>query len=378
MTIIDKQTLKNHTIYAKDFVSCNQAFIDCRTPGSDQKENYSMIGPGVSQSSKQFVNLKTPHGFNIGAAAMPKGCVNNLHIHFTAEVFYLNSGEYEFRWGNAGEHTYCLTEGDVFSPRTWLFRGFRNVGRDDGFVFTVLGGDDTGGIIWHPDVLNEAKNHGLLLTAKNQVLDTVANPDINPQQELITPLTGEQLATLRQPSPEQMLKQVVHFKDLNWSDESLLCAKTNGGACAMAPVIGWGMSEYRDHTPKIYNPHGFSVEWLKIPTGNSVKLHRINENQVVKIHQGQVKITLNRPEDGEVSSTVAKKDIVSVPAKAWRTFTNVGSTDVYMLIINGSDSPNRIEWDKAIITEAIHAGYGLDKSGYMALYSLIKYSNPMI
>ena len=50
----------------------------------------------------------------------------------------------------------------------------------------------------------------------------------------------------------------------------------------MAPVIGWGMSEYRDHTPKIYNPHGFSVEWLKIPTGNSVKLHRINENQVVK------------------------------------------------------------------------------------------------
>ncbi len=378
MTIIDKKTLEQHTIYAKDFVSCNQAFIDCRTPGSDKKENYSMIGPGVSQSSEQFVNLATPHGFNIGAAAMPKGCVNNLHIHFTAEVFYLNSGDYEFRWGNEGEHTYTLSEGDIFSPRTWLFRGFRNVGRDDGFVFTVLGGDDTGGIIWHPHVLNEAKNHGLLLTAKNQVIDTIANPDADTNQDMITPLTEAEMATLRQPTPTEMVKQVVHFKDLDWSENALLCAKTDGGKCTMAPVIGWGMTEYRDHTPTIYNPHGFSVEYLKIPVGNQVKLHRIADNQVLKIHEGTVEITLNRPENGMVSSTVSKKDIVSVPANAWRTFTNVGDTDVIILVINGSDSPNRIEWDNAVIKDAIEGGYGLDKSGYLSLYSLIKYSNPMI
>ncbi len=378
MTVIDKHTLHRHTIYAKDFVSCNQAFIDCRTPGSDKKENYSMIGPGVSQSSEQFVNLTTPHGFNIGAAAMPKGCVNNLHIHFTAEVFYLNSGDYEFRWGNAGEHTYTLTEGDVFSPRTWLFRGFRNVGRDDGFVFTVLGGDDTGGIIWHPKVLQDAKQHGLLLTAKNQVIDTIANPDADTDQDMISPLSDAEMATLRQPTPEQMLQQVVHFKDLNWSDDALLCGKTDGGACAMAPVIGWGMTEDRNHTPKIYNPHGFSVEYLKIPVDSQVKLHRTHAPQVLKIHAGTVEISLNRPEHNTVSSTLNKKDIISVPVGAWRTFTNVGDTDVYMLVINGNDAPNRIEWDTAVVHNACDAGYGLDKSGYLALYSLIKYSNPMI
>ena len=53
-------------------------------PGSHLKQNYSLIGPGVTQSSEQIVNIHEPHGFNIGAAAMPKGVTNNLHLHFTA------------------------------------------------------------------------------------------------------------------------------------------------------------------------------------------------------------------------------------------------------------------------------------------------------
>ena len=56
-------------------------------PAVIPKENYSIIGPGVTQSAQQVVNLREPHGFNIGAAAMPDGVVNNLHLHFTAEVF---------------------------------------------------------------------------------------------------------------------------------------------------------------------------------------------------------------------------------------------------------------------------------------------------
>ena len=39
-------------------ISCNTAFIDCRTPGSDLKENYALIGSGVSQNPDQFINLQ--------------------------------------------------------------------------------------------------------------------------------------------------------------------------------------------------------------------------------------------------------------------------------------------------------------------------------
>ena len=379
MSKVSKDVFEKSTIKSQDYVACANAFIDCRTPGSDKKENYSMIGPGVTQSSDQFVNLAERHGFNIGGAAMPKECTNNLHIHFTAETFYVHRGEWEFRWGNAGENTAVMSAGTIFSPRTWLFRGFRNVGDDDGFLFTVLGKDDTGGIIWHPKVLQEAESYGLQLTAENKVIDTIANPELkNSNVELIDQVTPEQMKTLRQPTPADMMKQVVTWDELDWSGDSLLCNYTDGGKVRMAPAIGWGMTEDRDHTPKIYNPHGYSVEWLEIPAGQSVKLHKIDQRQVLKIHQGDVKITLNRPDEDPMSAVVKPKDIFSVPVGSWRTFENAGTETAYVLVINGEDTVNRITWDKSVIREANKNGYSLDVSGYIALADLVKYSNPML
>ncbi|MGU0056333.1 hypothetical protein ACVXG7_13815 [Enterobacter hormaechei] len=97
-------------------VSCNLAFIDCKLPGSHLKQNYSFIGPGVTQSSEQVVNIPEPHGFNIGAAAMPKGVTNNLHLHFTAEVFPIHEGTC-FRWGANGEHEAEFSAPTILSIR---------------------------------------------------------------------------------------------------------------------------------------------------------------------------------------------------------------------------------------------------------------------
>ena len=64
--LVPAQELQRRTIRRSDWVSCNSAFIDCRTPGSDQKSNYAFIGSGVSQNADQFINLEEPHGFNLG------------------------------------------------------------------------------------------------------------------------------------------------------------------------------------------------------------------------------------------------------------------------------------------------------------------------
>ncbi len=61
-------------------------FIDCKVPGSQDKENHSPIGSGVTQSADQVVNITEPHGFSLGVAAMPPGTINNPHIHYTAKV----------------------------------------------------------------------------------------------------------------------------------------------------------------------------------------------------------------------------------------------------------------------------------------------------
>ena len=90
---------------------------------------------GVSQSTQQFVNLTEPHGFSLGAAGMPRGTTNSLHLHFTAEVFINFGGEFRLRWGADGSQgEYVSTDGDVISVPTWIFRGFTNEGPDDGIL----------------------------------------------------------------------------------------------------------------------------------------------------------------------------------------------------------------------------------------------------
>ena len=175
MSSLTQSDARARHIQRSDMVACKLAFIDCKMPGSERKENYSLVGPGVTQSHDQVVNLTEAHGFSLGVAAMPPGTVNNLHIHFTAEVFMIQRGTWTFRWGADGRDGEVVGRpGDVVSIPTWIFRGFTNSGQEDGWIFTALGGDDTGGIIWHPSILENAAQYGMFLTQDNMLVDTEA------------------------------------------------------------------------------------------------------------------------------------------------------------------------------------------------------------
>ena len=112
-----------------DLVPCRTAFIDAHTPGSDLKENFTIIGGGVSESADQHVHIADTPGFNIGAAGQPPKCRNSLHAHRTAEVFFVLSGRWRFFWGARGDDgEVVLEEGDVINIPTGIFRGFENIG----------------------------------------------------------------------------------------------------------------------------------------------------------------------------------------------------------------------------------------------------------
>ena len=156
-----------------ELVPCKTAFIDAHTPGSDQKENFTIIGGGVSESPDQHVHISIPHGFNIGAAGQPPKCRNSLHDHNTAEVFFVLSGRWRFfwgRWGNAGE--VVLEQGDIINIPTGIFRGFENIGTEYGMIMAILGGDDAGGgVHWAPQVIEDAADHGLILGQNGKLYD---------------------------------------------------------------------------------------------------------------------------------------------------------------------------------------------------------------
>ncbi|MEH6522370.1 cupin domain-containing protein [Sulfitobacter sp.] len=157
-----------------ELMPCKTAFIDAHTPGSNQKENFTIIGGGVSESPDQHVHIGIPHGFNIGAAGQPPKCRNSLHSHRTAEVFFVLSGRWRFFWGRYGDAgEVVLEEGDVINIPTGIFRGFENIGTDYGMIMAVLGGDDAGGgVIWAPQVIEDAADHGLVLGDNGKLYDT--------------------------------------------------------------------------------------------------------------------------------------------------------------------------------------------------------------
>lgn len=166
--------MHGRVVRPQDWVACREAFLDCRIPGSQGKINYALVGMGVAQSAQQVVHIQGRHGFDLGVASMPHGVVNNLHLHFTAEVFMCFRGEWTVRWGVDGaDGELTMREGDIVSVPTWIFRGFTNTGADDGLIFTALGQDNSGGIIWAPSVMRAAAATGLHLTRQNQLLDSV-------------------------------------------------------------------------------------------------------------------------------------------------------------------------------------------------------------
>ena len=156
-----------------ELIPCKTAFIDAHTPGSDQKENFTIIGGGVSESPDQHVHIAIPHGFNIGAAGQPPKCRNSLHDHNTAEVCFVLSGRWRFfwgRWGNAGE--VVLEQGDIINIPTGIFRGFENIGTEYGMIMAILGGNDAGGgVHWAPQVIEDAAEHGLILGENGKLYD---------------------------------------------------------------------------------------------------------------------------------------------------------------------------------------------------------------
>ena len=218
-----------------DLRPCRTAFIDAHTPGSDQKENFSIIGAGVSEAADQHVHIRATPGFNIGAAGQPPKCRNSLHSHRTAEVFFVLKGRWRFfwgRWGRAGE--VVLEEGDIFNIPTGIFRGFENVGTDYGMIMSILGGDDAGGgVIWAPQVIEDARAHGLVLGANGQLYDTRKGETLPAGMTPMPVLTEAELASF----PETPVEQVVRAHVARYWDLMALAARRPAKVIAADGVL---------------------------------------------------------------------------------------------------------------------------------------------
>lgn len=316
-----------------DLIPCRTAFIDTRTPGSTEKENFTIIGPGVSESPDQHVHIREPHGFNIGAARQPFGCVNSQHSHETAEVFIVHTGRWRLLFGpNREDGTLEIAPGDVISVPTRMFRGFEKIDEGLGFLFTVLGEDDPGRVTWAPAVFEAAADHGLALAKGGRLIDTSSGAAELKEVELEAPLSAEQLAELRTPAAERLAECLVRAEEMTANPASPLAAPGVEEAGVIAPQAthdGFGPGPIRG-----WWRHGFNLRRLRLETGAYVPLHARSEAEVILVQSGTLEVSWP---DGAV--IMGAGDTLTTPVGLPRAFRNTASAPLVAFVVRGGEDP---------------------------------------
>jgi len=330
-------TLENRLIKYVDLKPCTNAFIDTRSPGSDQKENFTLIGPGVAENPDQHVHISIPHGFNIGGARQPSGCLNSQHSHLTEEVFVIHKGTWAFLSGvNADDGKIILNEGDIISIPVDIFRGFENVGDDMGYLHAVLGGDDPGRVLWAPQVFDLAKEYGLVLLEDGSLVDTTLGDTVPEGKKPMSVTSAQQIAEHRVVNSEAMESIVQRTESFDWAKNK--CLAQFEGVEEVA-LVGPESSAEDLPAGKLNWSHKFVVRGLKLAQGAKVNDHIRYEEEVIFVHQGEVDIIV----DGEILS-LGKGDTFTTPIKATRSFTQQGTEDCILYITRRHDQPKAPEF----------------------------------
>lgn len=333
MTLWTQEAMNARLVRYADLIPCRTAFLDTKTPGSTEKENFTIIGAGVSESADQHVHITEKHGFNIGAARQPFGCVNSQHSHDTAEVFVVHSGHWRLPFGPNKEDGFIdIAPGDVCSVPIHMFRGFEKLDQGKGFLFTVLGEDDPGQVTWAPAVFEAAADHGLKLAKGGRLIDTSAGDYALREVELQEAIDAQTLAELRTPPMERLAQCIARPADMIANPASPLAAEgvaeagvivpraTRDGFAA-GPITGWW-------------PQAFNLRRLTLETGAYVPLHARQEAEVLFVQEGTCEVSWA---DGAI--VMGAGDTLTVPIGLEHAFRNTASVPAILFVVRGTDDP---------------------------------------
>ena len=316
-----------------DLKGLRNAFIDARTPGSDRKENFTIIGPGVSENPAQVVHIPEAHGFNIGAARQPFGCTNSQHSHLTAETFLVHTGKWRFVFGPDKTDGYLDVEpGDVATVPTHMFRGFEKRDEGTGFLAVVLGHDDPGKVVWAPSVFKMAEAYGLKLLKGGKLIDTTLGETVPAGAEMEQPPDAAKLKELATPPMSELSKYAIKAADMTGNPNSPLA----GDGVEEDALIGDVDAKDGFKAGPIVGhwDHGFALRRLKLETGATIPMHSRAEQEVIFMQAG----TLEFSWDGG-KLVMGAGDTLTVPVGLMHAYRNPASADASAFVIRGAAAP---------------------------------------
>tara|TARA_B100000378_G_scaffold235483_1_gene201962 strand:+ start:83 stop:799 length:717 start_codon:yes stop_codon:yes gene_type:complete len=223
-------------------------------------------------------------------------------------------------WGLEGDDgAVVLNPGDLISLPTHMFRGFENVTpvnatneTGSGFIFSVLGGDDSGGgVVWAPEVLEEASNHGLTLLESGQLVNTREGEEIPEGIPPVTPVSKTGLSFHSRNTITDASKFVVK-RPAEWAHRE-------------TELIG------RSSNAVIRERPGFEVRRVQWGNGEEIPWRVSNLDTVLISNTGSVVLSSGEAlGPGDVALIQAGEeeiDVKPLPGGASELFTVIGTDD---------------------------------------------------
>jgi len=157
-------------------------------------------------------------------------------------------------------------------------------------IMAILGGDDAGGgVIWAPQVIEEARAHGLVLSEKGRLYDTKKGQSLPEGVSPMPLLTDAELAQFPEPTTADV---VPHYVARYWDLVALADRKP-------AKVIG--------EAGKLRDRPGFEVDFITRGSATEA-MHRHDRPSVLMPVKGHWRVEW---EGGE--TVLAPGDTMSVP-----------------------------------------------------------------
>ncbi|MEO1563569.1 MAG: cupin, partial [Pseudomonadota bacterium] len=242
-----------------------------------------------------------------------------------AEVFFVLSGRWRFfwgRWGNAGE--VVLEEGDIFNIPTGIFRGFENIGSDYGMIMAILGGNDAGGgVIWAPQVIEDATEHGLMLGENGKLYDSKKGESLPDGIYPMPLLSEEELKIFPEPTTADVIPNYV----ARFWDMAALADKEP------ALVIG--------ENGMLRDKPGFEVRFMTRGSARA-EMHTYTHPSVLMPVRGHWKVTWDGGE-----ATLAPGDTMSMPADMPHAAVPSMTGEAALYEVIGTGDPAGLTWTDA-------------------------------
>ena len=196
------------------------------------------------------------------------------------------------------------------------------------------------------------------------------------------PLNLEDVAASWQPhvahsapcSEADMHARIARWGDIPASDRAFVDTHIPGHERTLFSVIGSGVTDDPGFVPKIATAENFHVDYIVAPAGAGAALHCHDSEEVFFIHAGQWELDwLDGATDTLHTTTLAPRDLVSVPPHVHRAFRSLDGESGMIVSILGGKTPSPVKWDASVATKAASRGAGFDAAG-----AAVKLSDPAL